>query len=172
MLFRSKNIDYINEATKSLENLNKKLIGIEERQKELRKKVKRLPEKYAELLMGQISHEEELIEKIPKKGDINAEKASGLLSLQSMIILKLKEQIQLRDNILNQANSDVSKDLYDNPKIIKYEEPLKFSSNQSYIASGIGPELSAVWAAFLFILCFLAYTSTLAHTETNLQPRW
>ena len=61
--------------------------------------------------MGQISHEEELIEKIPKKGDINAEKASGLLSLQSMIILKLKEQIQLRDNILNQANSDVSKEI-------------------------------------------------------------
>ena len=75
----------------------------------LQSKAKGLPEKTAELALNQISHEEKLVDRIPIDAELKAQKAKNYLSLQNIIIRKLKEQINLRDQILDSCkNSDSS----------------------------------------------------------------
>eukprot|EP00826_Nyctotherus_ovalis_P058357 TRINITY_DN8012_c0_g1_i13.p1 TRINITY_DN8012_c0_g1~~TRINITY_DN8012_c0_g1_i13.p1 ORF type:complete len:540 (-),score=104.39 TRINITY_DN8012_c0_g1_i13:114-1733(-) len=63
-------------------------------------KAKQLPITTADIVLKQIAHEEDLVDKIPIEEKIKANKAKKYFSLQSAVIAKLKEQIRLRDDIL------------------------------------------------------------------------
>eukprot|EP00826_Nyctotherus_ovalis_P006579 TRINITY_DN11573_c0_g1_i7.p1 TRINITY_DN11573_c0_g1~~TRINITY_DN11573_c0_g1_i7.p1 ORF type:complete len:569 (-),score=157.97 TRINITY_DN11573_c0_g1_i7:203-1909(-) len=90
----------------------------------LQAKTRELPEKYAEMLSKQITFEEELVNKIPVEGELEKHKAEQLLYKQNLIIMKLKEQIRLRDGILRETKSESKDDTFVNPSLIEYSEHL------------------------------------------------
>jgi len=87
----------------------------------LQAKIKELPERYTGMLNNQILFEEDLVSKIPTEGELEKQKAERLLYKQNLIIIKLKEQIKLRDEILKEPKPEI-KGLELNPKPIEYNE--------------------------------------------------
>ena len=101
----------IKDLCASQEDIQRKLEENKISQIQLQEKAKRLPGANADAALKLISHQEDLVDKIPIEGKIRAHKAKKYFSLQNTIIIKLKEQIKLRDDIL-ESYKGVSKESF------------------------------------------------------------
>jgi len=115
-------------------SLQQKLKEIKENENILLTKLKNIPNKHSStILTNQFNHYDELSSQIPIDSEANCNEVDKFLSLNNMIILKLKEQIKLRDTILEKAKTQCEgpddASLPENPKLIKYSEMLHLPNN-------------------------------------------
>lgn len=91
----------LKELNANQDNFQKQLEEHKRSKSLLQEKAKQLPTATADIVLKQMAHGEELVDKIPIEEKIKASKAKNYFSLQSAVIAKLKEQIRLRDDILD-----------------------------------------------------------------------
>eukprot|EP00826_Nyctotherus_ovalis_P043220 TRINITY_DN4526_c0_g1_i5.p2 TRINITY_DN4526_c0_g1~~TRINITY_DN4526_c0_g1_i5.p2 ORF type:complete len:111 (-),score=17.90 TRINITY_DN4526_c0_g1_i5:46-378(-) len=88
--------------------LHNKLEELKANQAFLHGKIKDLPELHTKILRGQITCESSLVSKIPIEPLVDSQAISNTISFHNRVIQKLKEQIQLRDNICLLYTSDAA----------------------------------------------------------------
>jgi len=129
--------DKTNTETTNLKILQNKLEELKTNESLLYSKIKELPDVYANLLEKQIICQQQLVENIPIGARIDSQVISNVISFQNKVILKLKEQIRLRDNILKRVQETPKAKLKD----VKMEKNESVSNNEAPLKLRMGKDV-------------------------------
>lgn len=92
-------------------------------------------EKWASVLIAQTAHEGELASQIPTEGEVLTHAADKTTSVNNLIILKLKEQIRLRDLVLAQTKEQCAElgiePADDVAGLVRYEDMLRLPAEDT-----------------------------------------
>ncbi len=139
----------LQEMASNRDTLTTQLRGFQGQQEQLLENIRQKPnlaERWVALAKTHAAHEEELVEQIPTEGEVVGKKAETIVDFNNMLILKLKEQIKLRDQVLARAHEQLREVQADpeppDPRLVRHDDLLTLPQEHTPMIGLRSPTIS------------------------------